>query len=85
MSGVAEVHPEATLTPSKVELVAAWMPKQGWYKGTDASDAARVASFRFVDPYGEVGIETLLIRSGGVVYQVPLTYRPEPQIGRAHV
>jgi Maltokinase N-terminal cap domain len=78
MSGTAEVHPEATLTPGKVELVAAWLPKQAWYKGSDASDAERVASFRFVDPYGEVGIETLLIRSDGVVYQVPLTYRSEP-------
>lgn len=81
MSGTAEVHPEATLTPGKVELVAAWLPKQAWYKGSDASDAERVASFRFVDPYGEVGIETLLIRSGGVVYQVPLTYRSEPLAG----
>jgi hypothetical protein len=78
MSGIAEVHPEATLTPGKIELVAAWLPKQPWYQGQDSSDAARVASFRFVDPYGEVGIETLLVRSGGQVYQVPLTYRSDP-------
>ena len=78
MSGTAEVHPEATLIPSKLELLAAWLPKQGWFKGTDASDVERIAGFRFVDPYGEVGIETLLVRSGGQVYQVPLTYRDAP-------
>lgn len=77
MSGTAEVHPEATLTPSKLELVAAWLPSQPWFEGSGAADIERVASFRFVDPYGEVGIETLLVRTGGTVYQVPLTYRPE--------
>jgi hypothetical protein len=81
MSGTAEVHQDATLTPSKVELVAAWLPKQSWYKGSDASDAVRVAAYRFIDPYGEVGIETLLISSGGIVYQVPLTYRSDPLDG----
>lgn len=81
MSGTAEVHPEATLIPSKLELLAAWLPKQGWFKGTDASDVERIAGFRLIDPYGEVGIETLLVRSGGQVYQVPLTYRSEPLAG----
>lgn len=78
MSGTAEVHPEAILSPGKVDLIREWLPKQGWFKGTDASDAERIASFRFVDPFGEVGIETLLIRTQGVTYQVPLTYRSAP-------
>lgn len=76
MSGTAEIH-DATLTPSKLELLADWLPKQEWFFG-DADDLVRVASYRFVDPDGEVGIESILVRSKGVTYQVPLTYRPEP-------
>jgi hypothetical protein len=76
MSGTAEIHTDATLTPSKLELLSAWMPTQPWFTG-DAADIARVGSFRFVDPHGEVGIETILVASVGVTYQVPLTYRSE--------
>ncbi len=76
MSGTAEIH-EATLTPTKLELLAAWLPAQEWFVG-DADDLVRVAAYRFVDPDGEVGLETLLVRSDGVTYQVPLTYRAEP-------
>ena len=76
MSGVAEIH-EATLSPTKIELLAGWLPRQSWFAGTP-EDLSRVASFRFVDPDGEVGIETILVRSQGVTYQVPLTYRGEP-------
>lgn len=76
MSGTAEIH-EATLTPTKLELLAGWLPSQEWFVG-DSDDLARVASYRFVDPDGEVGIEGMLVRSHGVTYQVPLTYRSEP-------
>lgn len=81
MSGTAEVHQGATLTPSKLELLATWLPQQPWFDASDASDVERIAAYRFVDPYGEVGIETLLVRTGGVVYQVPLTYRDAPLEG----
>mgnify|MGYP000906788765 CR=1 FL=1 len=77
MSGTAVVNPDATLTPSKLDLLKAWLPTQPWYKGGDASDARIVGTFRFVDPAGEVGIETFLLRSGEFTYQVPLTYRGE--------
>jgi hypothetical protein len=77
MSGIAEIHTDATLQPSKLELLGTWLPGQSWFEGT-ADDLARVASFRFVDPDGEGGIETMLVKSGGVTYQVPLTYRFEP-------
>ena len=73
MSGTAKIE-EATLTPSKLDLLRDWLPGQSWFAG-DAADLERVGSFRFVDPDGEVGVETLLIRSAGVTYQVPLTYR----------
>lgn len=76
MSGTAIIH-DATLTPTKLDLLAAWLPSQAWFNG-EASDLERVAGYRFVDPDGEVGIDTMLIRSGGVLYQVPLTYRSEP-------
>jgi len=75
MSGTVEIH-EATLTPTKLELLAGWLPAQEWFVG-DSEDVARVASYRFVDPDGEVGIETILVSSQGVTYQVPLTYRAE--------
>ena len=76
MSGTAEIH-DATLNPTKLELLAGWLPSQEWFVG-DPDDLARVASYRFVDPDGEVGIDTILVSSRGVTYQVPLTYRGEP-------
>jgi hypothetical protein len=66
----------ATLTPTKLALVGAWAPSQPWFEG--GGDLALVANFRFDDPLGEVGVETLLVRAGdGPVMQVPLTYRAE--------
>lgn len=78
MTPTAEVHPEATLTPSKIDLVRAWLPTQQWFEGADANSTDIVGRFRFVDPDGEVGMETLLVTNDGVIYQVPLTYRDAP-------
>jgi hypothetical protein len=70
----------ATLTPTKLALVEAWAPSQPWFVGD--GPLALVANFRFDDPLGEVGVETLLVRAGdGPVMQVPLTYRAEPLPG----
>lgn len=74
MSGTAEVHPDATLVPSKLDLLAAWLPQQSWF-ASDAADLERVASFRFVDPDGEVGLDCMLIAAAGTVYHVPVTWR----------
>lgn len=72
----------AELHPTKLELLAAWLPGRRWYHGKADSDVVRVASFRFDDPAGSVGIETMLVRSGdGPIYQVPLTYREAPVPG----
>ncbi|GAA0745305.1 hypothetical protein Drose_19760 [Dactylosporangium roseum] len=69
----------AELAPSKLELLAGWLPAQGWYGGRDTDALARVAAFRLDDPAGEVGIETMLVGIGdGAVFQVPLTYRGTP-------
>ncbi|GAA4444025.1 CG0192-related protein [Phytohabitans houttuyneae] len=68
----------ATLRPTKLELLAAWLPTRSWY-GQPPGEVERVAAFRFDDPAGAVGVETLLVRAGdGPVYQVPLTYRDAP-------
>ena len=76
----------ATLSPSKLELVAGWAPSQPWFEGDKDAPLTLVASFRFDDPDGEVGVETLLVRAGdGPVLQIPLTYRNEELPGaQAH-
>lgn len=71
----------ATLRPTKLELLDDWAPSQPWFEGQPGAGTTLVASFRFDDPAGEVGIETLLVRAGGPVLQVPLTYRPAPLDG----
>jgi hypothetical protein len=80
MAGVAEIHTQATLVPSKLELMQAWLPTQAWFTG-DARDLAQVGQFRFVDPAGAVGIQVMLVTSGEILYQVPLTYRDAPLAG----
>lgn len=66
----------AELRPTKLELVAAWLPGRDWYQGQPTAEVVRVAAYRFDDPAGAVGVETMLVSAGdGPVYQVPLTYR----------
>jgi hypothetical protein len=76
---VARLH-AATLTPTKPELLAAWVPQQPWCPD-DATDVEVVGAFRFDDPEGEVGIETFLVRTADTILQVPLTYRAAPRDG----
>jgi hypothetical protein len=71
----------ATLSPSKLELIAGWLPSRRWHEGSDG-ELERVAAFRFDDPAGAVGIETMLVRCGrGPVHHVPVTYRDAPLPG----
>ena len=64
-----------TLTPSKYELLAAWLPRQSWFMG-DAARLEPVGAYRFDDPEGDVGIEGHLFTAGDeTVYHVPLSYR----------
>lgn len=89
---MAEIHKGASITPTKLELIEAWMGKQRWYaaKGTSPS-VRRLASWRLGDPGGEVGVEVLIVAddsgSSPIVYQVPLTYRalPVPELEPALV
>lgn len=72
----------AELRPSKLELLVPWLPGRPWFAGEAGATVSRVAAYRFDDPAGEVGIETLLVRAGdGPVLQVPLTYRGAPLAG----
>lgn len=70
---MAIIH-QATLTPSKVELVARWLPGRAWFDGPAAA-ARPVAAYRFDDPDGEVGIESHLLDVADRLVHVPLTYR----------
>ncbi|MFM9429972.1 CG0192-related protein [Arthrobacter sp. MP_2.3] len=73
---MAIIH-QAQLHPTKMELLERWLPLQSWYAGGSAA-LSKVGSFRFDDPSGEVGIETILTAVDGAVFQVPLTYRGAP-------
>ena len=79
---MALIH-QATLTPTKLELLEAWLPGREWYPGdTVPKDLDRVAACRFDDPAGEVGIEILVVRdAGGPLLHTPLTYRGAPLPG----
>lgn len=64
-----------TLHPSKLELLASWLPSQNWFHG-DATQLTSIGAYRFDDPAGEVGMEGHILTAGDdTVYHVPLTYR----------
>jgi len=76
---VALFH-RATITPTKQDVIAAWAPSQAW--GPPPGVAVDViGSYRFDDPDGRVGMEVHLVDAGGLVLQVPLTYRDAPLAG----
>lgn len=71
---------DATLTPTKRELLDGWLPTRSWFDGE--LDRRPVGSFRLDDPEGEVGIEGFLLGSEtGSTLFVPLTYRGAPLAG----
>ncbi|MGC4765933.1 CG0192-related protein [Micromonospora sp. DT46] len=72
----------AEMRPTKFALLAAWLRGRPWFQGPAGVDVERVAAYRFDDPAGAVGVETLLVRAGdGPIHQVPLTYRGAPLDG----
>jgi len=79
---MAVIH-KTTMNPTKVELLAAWLPRQPWFIGAgNEPRLTRTGGFRLDDPAGEVGIEFLAgtDHSTGqpVTYLMPMTYRGEP-------
>ena len=81
---MAVIH-RTTLKPTKLELLASWLPTRPWYVGTGAPALTRTGGFRLDDPEGEVGIEFLVATDASgadpVHYLVPLTYRGAPLDG----
>src|ERR1700712_2430459 len=74
------VYATAVITPSKQELLEAWLPSRPWAPGAGA--VTKVGEYRFDDPAGEVGIETILWQTAeGTLLQVPFTYRATPLDG----
>ena len=78
---MAVLH-QAELRPTKLELLTSWLPTRPWSGLAGGEPLEVVATFRFDDPAGEVGVETFLVRAGdGPLLNVPLTYRPAPLEG----
>ena len=66
---------DTTMHPSKLELLAGWLPTQPWFTG-DIAHLVSLGAYRFDDPEGEVGLEGYLLTAGDeTVYHVPLSYR----------
>jgi hypothetical protein len=73
---------QATLNPTKLELLEAWIPHQAWIGDADTTTVEAVGAYRFDDPDGEVGMETHLLRTAdGQILQAPVTYRGAPLPG----
>ena len=73
---------KATITSGKLDALTAWLPGRSWLDGADVSTLTQVGSYRFDDPAGAVGIETLLVRTAdGRLLQLPLSYRSAPLTG----
>ncbi|GGY36759.1 maltokinase N-terminal cap-like domain-containing protein [Streptomyces omiyaensis] len=82
---MAQIH-RTTMRPTKLELLADWLPTRAWYAaGPGAPRPVRAGGFRLDDPAGEVGIEFMAVTDGegpdAVAYLVPMTYRGEPLEG----
>ncbi|MFI0257593.1 1,4-alpha-glucan branching protein [Streptomyces sp. NPDC017056] len=85
---MAIIH-NTTLSPTKQELLAAWLPAQPWYAGDGpAPDLAKAGGFRLDDPDGEVGMEFMVSTDASgpepITYFTPLTYRGAPLPGADH-
>jgi len=75
-----------TLKPTKLELLADWLPTRSWYRGGAGQPSlTKAGGFRLDDPAWEVGIEFMVAADGSTAYHVPLTYRGSPlaEIGDA--
>ncbi len=80
-------HP--TMSPGKLELLAAWLPTRPWYVASGRGpELSKAGGFRLDDPDGEVGLEFMVVTDTSgekpVSYHVPLSYRGAPLDGADH-
>ena len=71
---MAVLH-QATITPTKLELIIAHLDAVPW---GGSGEVTMIGGYRFDDPAGRVGVEALLVTRGDRVLHVPLTYRDAP-------
>src|SRR4051794_19589714 len=82
---MASIH-RTTMSPTKLELLTEWLPRQRWYLGSGrVPELVKAGGFRLDDPEGEVGIEFLVaVDTAGpdpVAYLAPMSYRGAPLEG----
>jgi hypothetical protein len=82
---MAIIHP-VTMAPTKLELLASWLPGRPWYLGDRMVPLlTKAGGFRLDDPEGAVGLEFMAVTDASgdepVTYHVPLSYRGAPLIG----
>lgn len=87
---MAVIH-HTRLEPTKLELLASWLPSRPWYGGTAGGpELANAGGFRLDDPHGAVGIEFIVVTDASgpdplpTAYLVPLTYRGAALDGAEH-
>ena len=79
---MALLHDDATIAPTKDELIGPWLRTRPWWDGE--AERGPVGTFRLDDPAGEVGMECFLLGSAsGSTLFVPVTYRGAPLAGAA--
>ncbi|SNR29561.1 maltokinase N-terminal cap-like domain-containing protein [Blastococcus mobilis] len=79
---MATIH-RTTMTPTKLELLADWLPRQPWCRHAGRPpQLSRAGGFRLDDPAGEVGIEFAFVTDGTsgdeTTYHAAMTYRGRP-------
>lgn len=79
---MALIYPSASLVPDKATVAKRWLATTTWFDGdVDAVEVPFRCAYRFDDPAGRVGVETLVVHDGGRWLQVPFTYRDAPLPG----
>ncbi len=79
---MALLYPGTTLTPTKLEVLRGWLADADWFDDDPSTiELPRRSTYRFDDPAGAVGIETLVASWRERLIQLPLTYRDAPLAG----
>ncbi|MCH6197553.1 hypothetical protein MHT86_08610 [Corynebacterium mastitidis] len=72
----AEVYMDAALSPGKEHFRRLVLLREGLI--ADGEELEPQASWRLLDPEGQVGVEIAVLRANARLVQAPLTYRPRP-------